>query len=80
MNNNENINQVQNDEIDLKEIFKTIFRYKYSILVITLFIYMVMFKDALLIHGPKIFFANIPGPIIGNYFLNLEHLCRRKMT
>jgi len=37
MNNNENINQIQNDEIDLKEVFKTIFRYKYSILVITLF-------------------------------------------
>ena len=36
MNNNQTTNQIQNDEIDLKEVFKTIFRYKYSILLITL--------------------------------------------
>ena len=36
MNNNQTVNQIQNDEIDLKEVFKTIFRYKYSIIFITL--------------------------------------------
>ena len=36
MNNNQITNQIHNDEIDLKEVFKTIFRYKYSIIFITL--------------------------------------------
>ena len=36
MNNNETIEQIQDDEIDLKELFKSIYRYKYSILLITL--------------------------------------------
>ena len=36
MNSNETISQRHNDEIDLKDVFKTIFRYKYSIILITL--------------------------------------------
>ena len=36
MKANESINQIHNDEIDLKEVFKTIFRHKFSIIFITL--------------------------------------------
>ena len=36
MKTNETVNQIQNNEIDLKEVFKTIFRYKFSIIFITL--------------------------------------------
>ena len=36
MNSNETISQRHDDEIDLKDVFKTIFRYKYSIIFITL--------------------------------------------
>lgn len=34
--NTQNIQQIQNDEIDLKEVIKTIFRYKWSIIFVTL--------------------------------------------
>ena len=36
MNNNQTVNQIHNDEIDLKDVFKTVFRYKFSIIFITL--------------------------------------------
>jgi capsular exopolysaccharide synthesis family protein len=41
MNNNETIDKIQDDEIDLKEIFNSICRYKYSIMLITL-IFMIL--------------------------------------